>query len=115
MAFEDFRQSLLKQRRPLLERVAHAEEDLRWLDTNVEIESEEEGQEANIARLLERLDDQGRSEIEAIDAALGRIADGGYGICQSCGEAIPEARLRAVPTTTRCLDCAKRDELNTRR
>jgi DnaK suppressor protein len=115
MAFDDLRQSLLKQRRTLLERVAHAEEDLRWLDTNVEIESAEEGQEENIARLLSRLDDQGRAEIDAIDAALARIAGGNYGKCEGCGEAIPLPRLRAVPTTTRCLECATREELNTRR
>ena len=31
--------------------------------------------------------------IEEIDAALARIADGTYGMCVRCGDAIPEERL----------------------
>jgi DnaK suppressor protein len=45
-------------------------------------------------------------DIAAIDAALGRIDNGSYGICAVCGEGIAEARLAAMPTTTRCVACA---------
>lgn len=38
-------------------------------------------------------------ELAEVDAALGRILDGTYGVCQVTGEAIPAARLRAVPWT----------------
>lgn len=38
------------------------------------------------------------SAIEAIDA-------GTYGICQDCGEPIPEKRMNAVPGATRCIGC----------
>jgi RNA polymerase-binding protein DksA len=34
-----------------------------------------------------------------IDAALGRIADGSYGICEATGKPIPAERLRALPWT----------------
>jgi RNA polymerase-binding transcription factor DksA len=34
-----------------------------------------------------------------IDAALARIADGSYGICEQSGRPIPDERLRAVPWT----------------
>ena len=34
-----------------------------------------------------------------INAALARIADGSYGICEVTGKPIPEARLRALPWT----------------
>ncbi|NCW86990.1 MAG: hypothetical protein EBV69_13255, partial [Oxalobacteraceae bacterium] len=44
-------------------------------------------------------------EIVAIDAALGRIAAGTYGICVKCGEAIAPKRLEAVPTATTCVAC----------
>lgn len=37
-------------------------------------------------------------ELEEIDAALGRVADGTYGIDQLTGEPIDPARLEAVPT-----------------
>jgi len=107
---ESIRQKLLARRAALFRTVAHVEDDLRWLDANVEPEVEEEGQEENIARLLARLDDRGRGEIEAIDAALGRIAAGDYGRCAACGNPIPPARLEAMPTATTCVSCAQRRE-----
>jgi DnaK suppressor protein len=42
---------------------------------------------------------------DAIDAALGRIADGEYGECEDCGDDIPVARLEVEPTATRCTSC----------
>lgn len=35
-----------------------------------------------------------------------RLADGSYGLCQRCGEAIEPARLQALPTAEFCLGCA---------
>jgi len=107
---EELRQALLEQRRRVFERVTHVEEDLRWLDADVESEIEEEGQEKNIARLLSRLDERGKVEIEAIDRALGRIASGDYGRCEVCGRPIAPQRLRALPSATTCAPCASRTE-----
>jgi DnaK suppressor protein len=106
LRINDMRQSLLDRRAALFRTVAQVEDDLRWLDTNIEPEVEEEGQEENIARLLARLDDRGKAEIEAIDAALARIATGAYGRCDLCGKAIPAARLAAMPMALTCVDCA---------
>jgi DnaK suppressor protein len=44
----------------------------------------------------------------ATDAALGRIADGTYGLCENCGRPIAPGRLEARPTATLCIDCAQR-------
>lgn len=103
---DELRRALLAERRLVLERVTRAEEDLQWLDHNVESEVQEEGQEASIARLLARLDDRGRAQIEAIDRALGRIASGEYGGCEQCGSSISVERLRALPATPTCGPCA---------
>ena len=46
------------------------------------------------------------AEIVAIRAALGRIADGTYGACVSCGTPIAPARLEALPTALTCIACA---------
>ena len=56
----------------------------------------------------EKLRDQ--EELMAIDAARGRIADGSYGECVDCGQAIPYERLRAQPTALRCVPCQARFE-----
>jgi DnaK suppressor protein len=110
MKIEDIRQRLKGQRRALLQQVAQVEDNLRWLDTNVEPEIEEEGQEANIARLLERLDDRERAELDEIDRALARIETGEYGRCTVCAQLIPEGRLEALPATEACLECAQARE-----
>ena len=40
--------------------------------------------------------------------ALERLDKGEYGICESCGVAIPIARLEVLPYTTLCVECAQR-------
>jgi len=45
-----------------------------------------------------------------IDAALGRLEAGGYGICARCGIEIPEARLVATPTVQTCIGCQEEIE-----
>jgi RNA polymerase-binding protein DksA len=40
--------------------------------------------------------------------ALTRLDKGEYGICESCGIAIPVARLEVLPYTTLCVECAQR-------
>ena len=49
-------------------------------------------------------------ELAGIDAALAVIAGGSYGLCVTCGEPIPSARLRAQPLALRCVGCQQRTE-----
>ena len=42
--------------------------------------------------------------------ALERIADGTYGQCEICGNAIGKNRLMAFPRATLCLTCKQREE-----
>ncbi len=39
--------------------------------------------------------------------ALAKLDDGTYGICDACGDPIPEGRLRALPDGVLCLKCAQ--------
>ena len=39
-----------------------------------------------------------------IEAALGRIEDGTYGVCVTCGKPIATERLEAVPYAARCIE-----------
>ena len=57
--------------------------------------------------MAQALDRRRVEEIARIDAALGRLADGEYGACASCGEDISEGRLRLDPSIPTCLDCAQ--------
>jgi DnaK suppressor protein len=42
-----------------------------------------------------------------VTRALEKIEDGTYGTCDSCGKPIPAGRLRAVPQSVLCVDCAR--------
>jgi RNA polymerase-binding transcription factor DksA len=49
-------------------------------------------------------------ELRGLEAALARIADGGFGLCADCGADIPLERLRALPGAERCAPCQARRE-----
>jgi len=53
-----------------------------------------------------------RGILEDINAALARIDDGTFGQCASCGKAIADERLKAIPYAALCVECA-RAEANT--
>jgi len=44
--------------------------------------------------------------LREIEAALKSIESGEYGICGRCGQPIGEARLKALPWTRVCVECA---------
>ena len=58
------------------------------------------------APYLDELGQVGQDELRAIDAALERIAKGTFGTCVKCGSEISEDRLKAVPYTPFCQECA---------
>lgn len=57
-----------------------------------------------------RIRDRERKLIGKIKEAMARIDTGTYGICESCGEEISEARLKARPVTTLCIECKTKQE-----
>lgn len=56
--------------------------------------------------LLEALD----QSLKDIEAAIGRLHTGRYGLCSVCDGPIPTARLKAVPFATRCVPCQEGHE-----
>lgn len=44
---------------------------------------------------------------ERIEHALSKLEDGTYGVCDECGEAIADGRLRAAPQSALCIRCAR--------
>jgi DnaK suppressor protein len=45
------------------------------------------------------------SALDEIDAALQRLEEGSYGICECCVEPIPWERLEALPMSRLCATC----------
>ena len=49
-------------------------------------------------------------ELAQIEEALARMSAGGYGSCEECEQAIPLARLKALPYATLCIECQRKAE-----
>jgi len=76
-------------------------------NSNVDDEHDPEG--ATIAFELSQasaLLQQSSSGLAQVEAALQRVADGTYGVCEVCGVPIAEGRLEARPWTPYCLEHA---------
>lgn len=103
---------LHEERATLLASVADMAEDMTKLfdasrDSNADDEHDPEGQTIAFERAqLAALTDRAREQLTEIDAALGRVADGSYGMCEVGGEPIPAARLEARPTARTCVEHA---------
>jgi len=66
-------------------------------------------------RVLARLEERDRRALEEIDAAEERLANGKFGVCETCETPIPFERLRAVPAARLCFTCEEATERVTRR
>ena len=76
-------------------------------DSNADDEHDPEGatiafERSQVGALVE----DARRQLAEVDAALGRLDDGTYGVCEVCGQDIPPARLEARPVARTCVGCA---------
>jgi RNA polymerase-binding protein DksA len=101
---------LRRQREALLKEASEELAGLRSTEGERASELEERAQTARETSIIARLDDHRRQQLEEIDDALARITLGTYGICERCGEPIPAARLRALPTARVHVQCAAEEE-----
>jgi|TARA_R110002124_G_scaffold80789_1_gene213621 RNA polymerase-binding transcription factor DksA len=100
---EKMKPVLEKRLAVLKEEIADIDQTLREPDSQ---DFEERATENEGDEVLEDLGNAALTEIAQIETALERIADGTYGDCVTCGEAIPPARLEAVPQAAQCIKCA---------
>jgi YteA family regulatory protein len=54
--------------------------------------------------------DLAQQQLKKINDALERMAEGKYGICEECGKEISEKRLEAMPETTLCCECRRKQD-----
>jgi RNA polymerase-binding protein DksA len=76
-------------------------------DSNADDEHDPEGSTIAFERSqIGTLVEDARRQLAEIDAALARLEDGTYGVCERCGGQIPPARLEARPIARLCVSCA---------
>jgi RNA polymerase-binding protein DksA len=68
----------------------------------------DQGTESYQSELASRLKGMESKSLREIEDALRRVQQGTYGVCESCSEAIPPARLEVVPSARLCVKCLKK-------
>lgn len=112
---DEMRAKLAELKREIFEHLASDDEEFRQI-----LHDEDHKDAGDIAtddidkKMLETLGVQEQRRLNLIEAALYQIESGRYGKCMSCGNKIPEERLRAIPYALMCLDCKSRDERRNR-
>lgn len=108
----DARERLEVERQQTLRRLASLTRDFDGvvaasLDSNADDEHDPEGATIAFERSqVTALVQQARQHLDEVDAALGRVHDGTYGTCRSCGQPIAAKRLEARPVARSCIACA---------
>jgi RNA polymerase-binding transcription factor DksA len=117
--FEIFRTLLIDKRRHVLSALDSMETEALRSDesdsSSMPIHMADVGSDAYEQDLKLGISASERERITEIDAALQRIADGTYGVCELSGKAIKKARLRAKPWARWTIDTARENERTGRR
>ena len=100
-----FQDRLTERRVALVGQVQAAEAYSRERDAEATQDPADMAANAYTKELLMSMSTNDRQLLDSIDAALARIAEGEYGKCINCGEAIQEKRLEAVPWARHCIRC----------
>lgn len=110
-----FKTQLLSERQRLEEVIAEHErelEDARMTETSAERSPDPGSAEAGSMNFeYEKELSLGQNTVDLlrkVERALARIEEGTYGLCESCGQPIPLARLEVLPYSTECVSCARR-------
>jgi DnaK suppressor protein len=106
---EYFRGMLQEEMRVLLEDAGKTVSEMTADTTSFPDPNDRATQESDRSFEL-RIRDRERRLINKIREALERIEEGSFGICEMCDEEIGEARLKARPVTTLCIDCKMEQE-----
>lgn len=106
MADDARRQHLVERLSRLMHREEALKKHLRGEDGRLEADFSDRVAFTEMDEVIEGLDDATRDEIRQLRHALERIDAGKGDTCDVCGDPIGEGRMRAVPTATRCVDCA---------
>lgn len=115
--YEHFEKKLHKERKEVLE-------EIRDLEPKVESNPLDSGEEntpfpthmADIADVESRIDrdsyliSQYTKQLKDIDAALRKITEDTYGICEECQSEIRKERLEAIPYARCCKSCTENRE-----
>jgi CBS domain-containing protein/RNA polymerase-binding transcription factor DksA len=86
------------------------EQDLTALRREIPLDLPEQASDVTEAGLTEGLADLAAKRLHDLEHALERAEEGRLEICEACAGAIAPGRLRVLPGTTLCVECARERE-----
>jgi DnaK suppressor protein len=97
--------NLLTTRRDSLSREIRLATDAMINDDEAYADSVDQAAADTDRTISVQIKNRERAILTQIDQALRRLEEGIFGECERCGEEISEARIKAFPFTTVCVDC----------
>jgi RNA polymerase-binding protein DksA len=105
--YAQYENRLRKLRDEMTARINAIDRDVHHREAPVEKDFAEQVTQRENDDVLNALSHETKAIIQQIDRALLSIKKNEYGICTQCGNPISEARLKAIPYVTLCIDCAE--------
>lgn len=100
-----FKDILLSRKKQIIKNIDGVNSELSQL-SGLELNDEGDHASANSNSMVESaIAQQQVKELSEIEIALGKIAHGGYGVCDMCEDDIGFQRLKVKPHATYCIDC----------
>jgi RNA polymerase-binding transcription factor DksA len=100
------REKLLARGALLVERIQRVKADLRREPEPLPLDAPDAASVRENDAVLLAIEKSSYAEISRIEAALERMENGTFGLCEQCGKDIEAARFVALPDTSRCKSCA---------
>jgi len=70
----------------------------------------DQGSDTNYMEHTVMMMESERKKIRLLNDAMRRLHSGDFGICEMCGEIIPDTRLQILPYATLCIGCKEKVE-----
>lgn len=108
-----FREGLIDERAQLLGQVEDldAEADVKnWRESGFDDDPADAGSASFERETAQSLSLHARNLLGQIEDALRRLDEETFGECITCGRRIELERLEALPYTTQCMECRRREE-----
>lgn len=107
---EHFKAKLQQKQQDLMLAVSRNEQDGRLADEEATQDVADKALNSYTKEFLFHQSNTDRTQLQLVVEALGRIRDGSFGECVTCGEEINSKRLEAVPWARYCLTCQEKVE-----
>ena len=106
------KKGLLEKRHSLFQQLQAELKEMERPEKRHRADLEEIASDTHDADSLCQIMDINASQLDQIDAALKKIDEGTYGICENCYAEISLPRLAALPFATQCIECKRKSELS---